>query len=325
MKSVEINEIRNLYWKVETINKKHKNAHLAAEIYYCAHIFIGIFILLLKLEYFSFGTDIFINPPVWFGVLFPLLTIGKYSINYISIIATALCFIIVPAIISTLVYCVFSIPLKKNYTLKKNPYKNAKNNDIFDKCQKIKSSEPCVVKVLKNRIHSVVWIQVLFFAILFIVLVILGAIQNTIKPEEVGAGILCAIFVSPAYSIALYLLRWFEYRLFIPLDKIFNAVYKKRIKNPLSTICESSSYISYVKTKTDMYYAKIEREKRQKIEEERKREEYKRIAEEHVKNSPVFIDDIMRAVRKSEEQNNSTTNSDPLGKRDGVHVDGRGI
>ena len=65
MKALNISEIKNLYWKFETINKKHKRAHLAAEIYYCAHMFMGIFILLFNLEYFNAGSEIFIHPPVW--------------------------------------------------------------------------------------------------------------------------------------------------------------------------------------------------------------------------------------------------------------------
>lgn len=231
----------------------------------------------------------------------------------------------IPAIVSILVYLVLSSPLKKTYSLKNNPYKNIQNAKIFDKCQKMKFSEPDVVNVLKNRIHSVVWIQVFCFAILFIVLIVLGAIQNTIKPEEVGTGILCAILASPSYSIVLYLLRWFEYLLFIPLDKIFDAIYKARIKKPLSDICESSLHTSYIDRKTAEYHAKLEREERQKREEGRKREKYKRIAEEHVKNSPVFLDDIMRIMRENEKKNKPISNPDPTGMRDGVPVDGRGI
>lgn len=303
MKALSINEIRNLYWKVETITKKHKKAYLAAEIYYCAHIFIGLSVLLFKFA----EIDIFNNPPAWLGVLFPLLTVGKYSTNYISVIATALCFIIVPAIISAMVYFVLSAPLKKRYNLKKNPYKNTQNKSIFDRCDKIKFSEPDLLKILKNRIHSVVWIQVAAFALILVLFVVLGAFEGEIKPEDIGTTAFCSVLAAPSYAVVLYLLRWFEYRLFIPLDKSFNAVYKARIKTPLDAITGSDLHESHVKSEAKKYQDKLEREKREKKRLDAKLAEARYNGWEPPKPEP----DLTYKKR--------------LGYDDGVPVDGRGI
>ena len=209
-------------------------------------IFIGIFILLLRFDFFNSKNDVFLNPPTWLGVLFPLLSIQKYDISYISILATILCFFMIPAILSMLVYLLLSATSTKKVSLKKNPYKNAKNNDIFNKIYREKPAEPNVTKVLKNRMHSVVWIQVACFAGLFILLIIWGAVQGTIKLEEVGMGVFCVILVAPAYSIVLYLLRWIEYRLYMPIDKLIDAMYKKRIKSPLNDIKEREDRLSRI-------------------------------------------------------------------------------
>lgn len=325
MNTLNIETIKNLYWRLETIRKKHRRAHLAAEIYYIAHIALGLFVLLLKLDDFGVIASFFNQPPTWLGVLFPLLTIGKFDISYISVIATITCIFAVPAVISTLLYFLLSICLFKRSSFRKNPFKNEKNNDIFEKCYKMGLQEGDAVRALKNRIHKVVWIQVLCFAALFSLLVIWGGIQGTIKPEEVGMGILCAVFVGPAYSIVLYVLRWLEYRLFIPMDKIFTAVYRKRVKKPLDTIKDNCLYQSYVNGETAKYHAKLEKERREKEKQERIRRDFERRMQDPENRPRVFVEDIMRRMAEEEARKNAPSNPDPTGIRDGVHVDGTGI
>ena len=319
---MDINEIKNTYWKIETISKKHRKAHLAAEIYFCAHIFISLFMIIVKL---CLESDYLNNPPSWLGILFPLLTIGKYPLNRISVPATILCFVLVPLVISALVYFLLAITFRKKYSINKNPYKNMRSADLLEKCYRFKLTEPNAVRALKNHIHRVVWIQVLCFAVLFTLLVIIGAIQKLITSDEVLTGIVSGVLAAPAYSIVLYVLRWFEYRLFIPMDRIFNATYKARIKKPINSIKESSLYTGYVQSENDKYHAKLRKQEQDKIREERNRREYQRIAKEHVQNSPVFLDDLMRIRRDIEAKNKPVSNPDSMGIRDGVPVDGRGM
>lgn len=324
MENYNINEIKNLHWKIETVNKKHRAAHLAAEIWYCAHIFLGIFVLLLKIEYFALNTGIIANPPIWLGVLCPLLTIGQYEATYISVLATAACFFLVPAVISTVIYLLFSIPLKKCSTIGKNPHRNAKANDILENTYRMKPAESGAAKILVNRKHAVVWIQVACFAALFLALVIYGTIQGKVLPDELAAAILCVALASPAYSLYLYLLRWIERLLFAPCYKLFDAIYSKRVKKPLNRIRESSLYNSYINHQTELFHAKLRREEENKRREEARKREIEAMVKKHVAESPVFLEDIMRHMRNNE-ASNTNDNDDPLGMRDGVPVDGTGI
>ena len=254
-----------------------------------------------------------------------LLTVGTYKLGVLSVVGTLLCFVLVPALGALLVYWLFSTPFFKRYPSKKNPYQNVRNSEMFEQCAAIKQKGAEAVGVLKHRIHKVVWIQVLCFAVLFVLLMISGLTQGTIKPEEFGTGLVTILLVSPAYSIVLYLLRWIERLLFVPLDRLFGALCRARMKKPLGEITESALYEQHFADVNRKYQAKIEREKREKLQKERKRKEYERIAAEHAKNAPVFIDDVMRAAQKSESKSTADSNPDPLGLRDGVRVDTTGI
>lgn len=280
--------------------------------------------ILVDFLIFNAENDIFMNPSTWLGILSPFLSIEKYEISYISIIATLLCFILVPIILSVLIYFLFSISIKKTNSIKKNPYKNIKNDVIFENIYKMKPSEPDVIKVLKQRIHSVVWLEVACFAACFIVLMFYGVVQNTIKLNELGMGIFVIALVSPSSSISWYLLRWIEHLLFSPCYKLFNSIYKKRIKKPLGEVKESHLYIAYVDAKNARYHANLKREENERIKKERERRLYK----EYIENSPappVFVEDIMRRMRENEAKNKPTPTSDPMGYGDGVPVDSAGM
>ena len=311
MKNYSIDDIKNFYWKIENINKKHKLAHGIAEIYYCAHMLLGLVILLLKIDTFNSFNALILDPPIWFGVLFPLLTLGKYSFDALPVVAALLCYLIVPAAVSALLYLLFSTPVGK-MSIKKNPYKGLSLSVVQDKIYRFRPDDVGVVRFLKDRVHGLVWVQAACFSVIFLVMVIYAGVVEAMPAEEVGTGIFTSVMITIPTAIFLYMLRLLQKSLYTPMYKLFHAIYLKRVKKPLNDVKQCKSQLDYADSMTRKYHAKLEAEKK-----ERQR------WEDHVRTMRSKFGDNW--YTHSTPTTTTTIEDDPMGLRDPIPVDGRGI